>query len=246
VKKLTLWRWASVPTLCAFTLAVATPAWADDTGAPAAGASADKPAAEAPAAPAAEQVTVKVRSTGAVVTVARVTDRMIAASGYAVVRGVAWKDLCNSPCTFKLDPGLHEIMVYGDGVTSVTKKFDLKGGEQNFVVKPGSSLLSTGGAWLAAFGILTVVIGGMFLFLFTTETKYRCDIDNSCPEEEVESTTHKLALPFLIGGAVGTGAGIWMTTAGNTSIEPEGAATAFQRPTNVQRNAFGLKYSGTW
>jgi len=243
VKKLTLWRCACVPTLCAFTLFVTAPAWADDKGAPAADASADKPPAEAPAA---EQVTVKMRSTGAVVTVAKVTDRMVAASGNVVVSGIAWKDLCNSPCTFKLDPGLHELMVYGDGVTSITKKLDLKSGEQSFVVKPGSSALSTSGTWLAAFGILAVVTGGMFLFLFTKSTNYRCDIDNSCPEEQVESTTHKLALPFLIGGAVGTAAGIWMVSAGSTSIEPERGATALQRPTNVVSNVLGLKYSRAW
>jgi len=180
------------------------------------------------------------------VTVAKVTDRMVAASGNIVVSGIAWKDLCYSPCTFKLDPGLHELMIYGDGVTSVSKKFELKSGEQNLVVKPGSSALSTGGAWLAAFGIISVVVGGMFLFLFTKTTNYRCDIDNSCPEEQVESSTHKLALPFLIGGAVGTGAGIWMVSAGRTSIEPEQGATALQRPTNAAPNVLGLKYSRTW
>jgi hypothetical protein len=153
---------------------------------------------------------VTVQSTGEAVTIAKVTDRM-AATGYGVggtvtVLGVAWKDLCMSPCTFKIDPGMHELMVYGPGVTGTSEKFDLRSGKHQLQVKPGSSALSTGGTWVFALGLAAFVTGATFLI--------------------IDADEYGWALPVTIGGAAGTGGGLAMMMLGRTSFEQVGSPTA--------------------
>lgn len=112
---------------------------------------------------------VTVESSGDPVTVAEVSQRMMA-SGYGyrgavTVAGVAWKDICISPCSFEMEPGLHEIMVYGDGVNGATKKFQLREGETRLSVDPGSRGLALGGVWTMTLGIVALVTGGTFMLL---------------------------------------------------------------------------------
>jgi hypothetical protein len=165
-------------------------------------------------------------------------------TNYGSASGAAWKDICISPCSFKLDPGLHELMVYGDGIPSAIKKVDLTTGQRALLAKPGSSTLQWGGVTLTIFGILSATTGLMFMFLFTETTEFHCEIDNSCPEQTVESGTHKLALPLLLGGVAGTGLGIGMIALGKTSFEEEHPRTAFRVPREAAATSFGITYRG--
>ena len=187
---------------------------------------------------------VEVRSTGDRVTVAEITARVVAASGSVVVQGAAWRDLCISPCSFKLEPGLHELLVYGDGVASATRKFELGAGKHALLVKPGSAALETGGAYLTAAGILTTLTGALFFVIFTESTEYHCEVDPSCPETKVTSGTKKLALPLVLGGVAGTGLGIGLFMAGHTEIGTETAASGGAHLAEVRGRPFGVTLSG--
>jgi hypothetical protein len=203
---------------------------------------------EAPARPETDKeelALVSVRSTAAPVTVAEITARMVAASGTVVVQGVAYRDLCNSPCSFKLEPGLHELAIYGDGVASTTRKFELKAGQNPLLVKPGSAALETGGAYLTAAGILTTLTGALFFVVFTETTEYHCEVDPSCPETTTASGTKKLALPLLLGGLAGTGLGIGLFVAGHSQFTSDvpGESKAAKQAGGRQQ-AFGVTLRG--
>jgi hypothetical protein len=169
---------------------------------------------------------VSVRSTGDAVTVAKVMSRMAAtgygAGGAVTVIGVSWKDLCMSPCTFKLEPGMHEIMVYGDGVSGASQKFDFREGKHHLLVKPGSSALSLGGVWVTALGVTAGVLGATFLI--------------------IDADEYPWALPVTIGGAVGIGGGIAMIVAGSTSLAKDPAPPAASRGRRLATPT--LSYSG--
>jgi hypothetical protein len=190
---------------------------------------------------------VQVSSSGDKVIVSKVTGRMVAAGGGVVVAGVRWQELCMSPCSLELDPGLHELMVYGDGISAATLKTDFAAGEHRVMADPGSSALQTGGTWLAAAGIVTGLMGVLFLFVGAETTEFDCETDPSCPERTVDSGTKKLALPLIIGGAAGTGVGIGMMLAGRTSLEHEPRASASATPNRAWSSApLGLSYNGVY
>jgi hypothetical protein len=169
---------------------------------------------------------ISVRSTGDSVTVAKVMSRMAAtgygAGGAVTVIGVAWKDICMSPCTFKLEPGMHEIMVYGSGVTGATEKFDFREGKHHLLVKPGSSALSLGGVWVTALGVTAGVLGATFLI--------------------IDADEYPWALPLTIGGAAGIGGGIAMMVAGSTSLAKDPAPPSASRARRLATPT--LSYSG--
>lgn len=159
------------------------------------------------------------------------------------VMGISWKDICISPCSFELDPGLHELMVYGDGISSTTGKFQLDPGSNDLLAKPGSSLVEWGGVWSTAFGIVAATMGVMFMFLFTEITQYNPDGS----ETKTDSGTKKLALPLLLGGLWGTGLGIGMMIAGRTSLERDAYADPNAEhggPNVASRTPLGVSYSG--
>jgi len=167
------------------------------------------------------KATVAVRSTGAPVTVAVITDRSTGVGNVGgnsvVVMTVHYQDVCQSPCSFELDPGLRELAVHGDGVSSSTKQFQLRPGAQQFVVKPGSAALAAGGYMLVVLGGVAAIVGGTFLVVL--------------PDSGV-------GLPLTIGGGVGLGAGIGMWIAGDTSFEPEPTQRALRAPTLNLRGSF--------
>jgi hypothetical protein len=177
-----------------------------------------------------QKASVTVESTGETVTVAQVTDRMVAtgmAAGTAVtVAGMAYKDLCRSPCTFEIEPGLYEFMVYGDGVTGASNKFDLRSGPNKLRVEPGSSGVSTGGLWLTALGIVGVVVGVTFMAVGDDVMDFQ-------------------ALPLtLVSGGV-TGLGIGMLYWGNTSFEQVGSTGAPATGNATARTPAGLSLRGS-
>jgi hypothetical protein len=154
------------------------------------------------------KATVTVESTGRAVTVAQVTNRMMAtgygAGGTVTVAGASWKDICMTPCSFEMKPGLYELMVYGNGATGASNKFDLRGGPAKLRVEPGSAALSVGGMWLTAFGIVGVVLGGTFLAISDDKMAFQ-------------------ALPLTLISTGVTGLGIGMIYWGNTSFERVGS-----------------------
>ena len=169
--------------------------------------------AQAERAPPGEPAVVTVGSSGPGVTLAKILNRTVG-SGYAsgvsvVIVGITYKDLCQLPCTVKLDPGFHELAVYGSGVTTASEKFDLGSGRHFLAVDPGSSGLVMGGWLLGTVGLGALIFGGVFLV--------------ADPDE-----FGSWALPVTLGGAAGAGAGIGMIIAGRTSLErvpaPPGAA----------------------
>jgi hypothetical protein len=253
MKSNTLQRVTALFTICGYTLALSPHAGAVGAESEAGSAEQPKKAESSATGGDSSKATVRVRSTGAPVTVAQITGRMagagVASGGQTVaVMGVSWKDLCISPCSFELDPGLHELMVYGDGIPSATKKLQLGQGQNDLLAKPGSSLMEWGGVWLTAFGIVAVSMGVMFMFLFTEDTDYKSDGS----EIKSESGTKKLALPLLLGGLGGTGLGIGLIVAGGTSFDRDphpGAdrAGATRGGLGVaSHNPWGMSYRGTF
>jgi len=178
-----------------------------------------------------EKAIVTVESTGDAVTVAQVTGRMAAtgvgAGGTVVVAGMAWKDLCMSPCTFEIEPGLYELMVYGGGVTGASNKFDLKSGPHKLRVEPGSAALSTGGLWVTALGVVGVVLGVTFMIIGDDIMEFQA-----------------LPLTVISGGA--TGLGIGMLYWGNTSFERVGSSATPPRGGAAARAQVGFGLRGSF
>ncbi len=125
-------------------LAWSTPARADEPKVTSGVAAGTSDAAEGGA-----KAQVSVRSTGKPVTVAAILDRSVGVGNVggkaATIVTVRYTDICSSPCTFEMDPGLRELAVHGSGVSGTAEKFELKPGPQAFVVEPGSSALAVSG-----------------------------------------------------------------------------------------------------
>jgi hypothetical protein len=155
---------------------------------------------------------VSVRSTGAPVTVAVIVDRAVGVGNVggstATIVTVRYQDICKAPCSFEMDPGLRELVVYGDGVSGASKKLELKPGPQAFVVKPGSSAAAISGYLLTVLGGVSLVVGVTVL--------------------AVDSKS-SIALPMTIGGGVGLGGGIALWMIGSTSFESDPNASPAQR-----------------
>jgi hypothetical protein len=190
---------------------------------------------------------VRVSSTSDSVTVAQILGRSSAVGAvgghYVVVAGVQYKDICNSPCSFELDPGLHEIAVYGDGIPSATKKLQLDAGEHDLVAKPGSNGLLLGGVWVTALGITAAVTGLLFMFVLTEDI----DWDSEGNQVTTMSGTRKIALPLLLGGAAGTGLGIGMLHWGRSSLEKtdSGQQAALPAAGGFAGAPLGISYRGS-
>ena len=169
---------------------------------------------------------VSVRSTGSPVTVAVIVDRAVGVGNVggstATIVTVRYQDICKSPCSFEMDAGLRELVVYGDGVSGASKKLELKPGPQGFVVKPGSSALAVTGYMLTVLGGVSLAVGVTVL--------------------AVDSKS-SLALPMTIGGGVGLGGGIALWMVGSTSFEPDGNASPAQR---AAAKPLGVSWAGSF
>lgn len=92
--------------------------------------------------------------------------RGVSTAGQAVLMvGIAHRDLCVTPCTFEMKPGIAELGVHGYGVSGQTLKLDFQSGPQRLRVNPGSSGLAVGGGILLTAGITTAVVGVVFMAL---------------------------------------------------------------------------------
>ncbi len=177
-----------------------------------------------------EKATVTVESTGDQVTVAQVTERMTATGvgsggGTVTVMGMAYKDLCMSPCTFEIKPGMYELMVYGDGVTGASNRFQLRSGTNKLQADPGSAGLYMGGVWVTALGLVGMVLGGVFIAVSDDVMEFQ-------------------ALPLtLISAGVTTG-GIVMIASGITSFEKVGSREP--APRTAGGPAMGLRLQGAF
>jgi hypothetical protein len=140
----------------------------------------------------------------------------------ATIVTVRYQDICKSPCSFQMDPGLRELVVYGDGVTGTSKKLELKPGPQTFVVKPGSSALAVTGYMLTILGTVSLGVG---ITVLAVDSK------------------SSVALPLTIGGGVGLGGGIALWIVGSTSFEPDANATPAQRAAS---KPLGLSFAGSF
>ncbi len=203
-------------------LALARPALADEAAEPAGDDAAVVVGKET------GKAVVTVESSGTAVTVAQITDRMAAtgygAGGTVTVVGVAYRDLCVTPCTFEIKPGLHEIGVHGDGVSGATEQFDLQSGPNKLRAAPGSAWLAYGGYVTTVIGGTGLVIGVVFLFVSDDVMDFP-------------------ALPLTLIGAGTTGLGIGMMVAGSTSLDKVGSAKA---PTLTGRLPNSLVLRGTF
>jgi hypothetical protein len=185
--------------------------------------------------------TVEVRTDAEGVTVAEITDRMTASAGNVVAVAEAWKDLCTAPCKLELAPGMHELMIYGDGFPSATKKVDVRKGDRALVAKPGSSGLTFLGGTFLTLGSVAAILGGTFLFVNKESTEYNSDGSESTKE----SATHKLALPLVLGGLVGVGGGIGLSIAGRTTLEDTAPADRGAKA-RAPASAWGVSYGGAF
>jgi hypothetical protein len=171
---------------------------------------------------------VTVESAGSPVTVSQIVSRM-SASGYAAgaavtVIGVTYKDLCMTPCTFEVKPGLYELGVHGSGVSGTTNQFDLRSGPQKLRANPGSAGVAIGGYLLTAVGAATLATGIVFIFVSDDIMDFP-------------------ALPLTLIGAGTTGLGIGMMFAGSTSLDKVGRAAG---PGLVARQPVGVSLRGNF
>jgi hypothetical protein len=172
---------------------------------------------------------VTVESAGAPVTVAQIVSRMsatgVGAGGTVTVVGVAYKDLCVTPCTFEVKPGLHEIGVHGNGVSGATNQFDLRSGPHKIRANPGSSGVAFGGYALAVLGGTALILGTVFIFIADDIMDFQ-------------------ALPLTLIGAGTTGLGIGMMFAGSTSLDKVGRGA---QPSSVaSRKPVGISLRGSF
>jgi len=187
--------------------------------------------ADEPDEPEAPPVKVTVRTSASDVTIGYVTHRAAAvASNGTSAMAVAWKDVCVAPCEFKLPAGLHELVATGPGYVGGTEKVDLRpGGDNRFVVKPGSSAMRWGGWGLALVGLSALTLGVASAAVGSDSVDSKGNMVHSTPG---------WALPLAIAGGLAAGGGISMIVLSSTSIQREsGGATG--------RNLFvGAGYSG--
>jgi hypothetical protein len=172
---------------------------------------------------------VTVESTGKPVTVAQIVSRMsatgVGAGGTVTVIGVTYKDLCMTPCTFDMKPGLYEFGVHGSGVSGTTNQFDLRSGPQKLRADPGSSGVAIGGYLLTILGGVALTTGVIFIFVSDDIMDFP-------------------ALPLTLIGAGTTGLGIGMMFAGSTSFEKVGRAAA--PPRVGLRQPVGVSFRGSF
>jgi hypothetical protein len=169
---------------------------------------------------------VTVESSGKPVTVSQIVSRMsatgVGAGGTVTVIGVTYKDLCVTPCTFEIKPGLYEFGVHGSGVSGTTNQFDLRSGPQKLRADPGSSGVAIGGYLLTILGGVALTTGVIFLFV----------------SDEIMDFP---ALPLTLIGAGTTGVGIGMMFAGSTSLDKVGRGTGSSL---VARQPVGISLRG--
>jgi hypothetical protein len=172
---------------------------------------------------------VTVESSGTPVTVAQIVSRIsatgVGAGGTVTVVGGTYRDLCITPCTFEVKPGLYEFGVHGNGVSGATGQFDLRSGPHKLRANPGSAWVAFGGYALTVIGATTLIVGTVFLFVSDDIMDFP-------------------ALPLTLIGAGTTGLGIGMMFAGSTSLEktarlPEPKSLALRKPT-------GLSFHGSF
>lgn len=152
--------------------------------------------------------TAHIESVRPMVTVAMVTGRgtgvATGAGGTATASFMDYKDVCMTPCDVPLDPGLRELVFYGDGHVPVTFKWDYKPGTTGIQVDTGKAGPRMAGMLLFSVG-LTAALGGSIGFML--------DGDYSTPEKELPSYT----LPLLGLGALGAGGGVALMMANRSS-----------------------------
>jgi hypothetical protein len=150
---------------------------------------------------------VTVESAGTPVTVSQIVSRMsatgVGVGGTVTVVGVTYKDLCMTPCTFEVKPGLYELGVHGSGVSGATNQFDLRSGPQKLRANPGSAGVAFGGYLLTVVGAVGMITGVVFIFVSDDIMDFP-------------------ALPLTLIGAGTTGLGIGMMFAGSTSLDKVG------------------------
>jgi hypothetical protein len=169
---------------------------------------------------------VTVESSGKPVTVSHIVSRMsatgVGVGGTVTVIGVTYKDLCMTPCTFEMKPGLYEFGVHGSGVSGTTNQFDLRSGPQKLRADPGSSGVAIGGYLLTVLGGVALTTGVVFLFVSDDIMDFP-------------------ALPLTLIGAGTTGLGIGMMFAGSTSLDKVGRGAG---PGLVARQPIGASLRG--
>ena len=175
----------------------------------------------APEPPQSQTAQVNVRSGAPDLVIGVVKSRAIAASGNVVATGIGWDEQCTAPCTFKLKPGLREL-VFRSPDLFATKELRIRSGENNIYVDPGNKGMRIGGNVLAALGVLALVGGGVILLT----RSFLSDTDEVTGEPNKFRQNTKWALPVTIGGAVATAGGIALIYAGRVKIDEVGQAQA--------------------
>ncbi len=144
------------------------------------------------------EAVVTVASSKGTLTVAEITGRAVATSGYSTATAVGWRDLCTTPCELKVPSGLHEISVYGAGYLPATVKVDFKAGTTTKLeAHPAGAGFRT-----LALGLLvggTAAITGGVLGMNQLE----CGNGNGCTE-----VTQPWAVPLIATGSVMAAGGI--------------------------------------
>jgi hypothetical protein len=124
-------------------------------------------AEDATPAPIADVAKASFASTAQAMTVAVIEGRATG-TGYAggttvTVQTTYYRDLCVTPCTVELKPGIHEMVLYGNGRSPVSGKYSFSPSSQStFQVEPRSNGLRTLSLLGAATGLTAALMGGLF------------------------------------------------------------------------------------
>jgi hypothetical protein len=181
---------------------------------------------------------IDVRTDAPDLTIGRVTQKIsvvaYGSGGTAVGGGIEWEDLCIAPCRLELEPGMHELIAYGDGYTPTMRRFQFREGEQTLDADPGSATLRWTGATLTVLGISALIVGGtMYGVAAATETE-------ETPMDGMKSA----GLYTALGGAGGIALGVPLFIAGGSSLEDHPADR--QAQSQAGRRALGMAYTGSF
>tara|TARA_R110002073_G_scaffold74100_5_gene181176 strand:- start:14078 stop:14962 length:885 start_codon:yes stop_codon:yes gene_type:complete len=142
---------------------------------------------------------IHIASDKAGLSVSRIRSRsVVVASNGMSASGAHWEELCLTPCSYQLDPGLHELVVSGQG-PAVSRKVQLAPNADIYLeAKPGSTPMVYGGFMLAYTGPAIVLTGITFLLL--------------------DSTSKSFSLGMIGGGAAATGLGVGLMSWGKSEL----------------------------
>lgn len=140
-------------------------------------------------------------------TFAVITGRAVASGVGGSASAVAWEDVCITPCTAQITPGLREVLVYGKGSTASRLKLTLTETEPiKLEARQGPVWARYAAYGLAVGGATVALLGGLGMsdpcFSFDTEAECRAKRTNNAVMLGGGIAAVGVAVPlFVVGGS---------------------------------------------